>query len=181
MNKGIIVAVAAFLVSTAAGVGARLTLGPHPPAPPAEAAAPILSAGLAGAAGTLPGHGDGNRPAMTPRPGPAAAPGAGEGSQAPGAQSPAVTDESTPSSDREAARRSGEGRNGAAPEMSELGRCLQRMPPRDAALLMNYLDDAQVISLISGMTLGDALRVLESLPPGRAADIRRELFEKGGR
>lgn len=188
MNKGIIVAIAALVVSIGAGTGARLALGPHPPAPgvePAEGAhdSPAGEAGH-GAEAEVPAV-EGAEPIQA---------GLGMGGEAPeedvlATRRPESLEESaghpsdTPAGlPAEMSRNQhAEKRGEPLPEMNELGRAIQRMPAGDAALLMRYLDDRQVIAVIRSMTLADALRVLEALPADRAAAVRRELFEGGGR
>lgn len=188
MNKGIIVAIAALVVSIGAGTGARLALGPHPPAPPVEPAEGNHEASVAAGEGA----GAESHPAEAAKPIQAGLGGGGESMEEDvlathrpesladgGGSGDASEVVSGPPAGMPHGAKS-EGRGEPLPEMSELGRAIQRMPAGDAALLMRYLDDRQVIAVIRSMTLGEALQVLEAMPPDRAASLRRELFQGGG-
>lgn len=58
----------------------------------------------------------------------------------------------------------------------KMGKIFGAMPPKDAAKVMEQLDDAEVRSILSGLTDKQAAGVLQNLPAARAAAISKLLL-----
>lgn len=64
----------------------------------------------------------------------------------------------------------------AAPGASKVAKIFAAMPPKDAATVLEQLDDAEVQSVISSLNEKQAAAILRNLPPARAALISKAVL-----
>jgi hypothetical protein len=152
VKKTIVIGVAVFIVSIAAGTGLRMALAPA--------------------------RGEGTPPEGTPGPGAHEAtedaPGTPAEGHADGAQEPEAH-ESVEATSEETEDDPGSSAEGM--EFREVARILLNMERAEAVLLLSYLNDGQVLGILRSMRVRDAARVLAMLPEKRAASLSRRLLE----
>jgi hypothetical protein len=152
VKKTIVIGVAAFIVSIAAGTGLRMALAPA--------------------------RGEGTPPGETP--GADAHQTSEVQHETPseehdeGTDSPEIhqTDGAAATDTEDDPGSSAEGM-----EFREVARILLNMERAEAILLLSYLNDGQVLGILRSMRVRDAARVLAMLPEKRAASLSRRLLE----
>lgn len=152
MKKIIVIGVAVFIVSIAAGTGLRMALAP--------------ARGEGTPTGETPG-GDAHEASEVAHETPSEA--HPEVADAPETHD---TDEATPAETEDDQGSSPEGM-----EFREVARILLNMESAEAVLLLSYLNDGQVLGILRSMRVRDAARVLAMLPEKRAASLSRRLLE----
>jgi hypothetical protein len=160
MKKVILIAAAAFAVSTAGGVGGRILLAPA----------------RGGAAATPEAAADG--PPKLPKEAVKAA--IAEASEIATAGDPETANPAAspkPSPPKAAPAHAARSADPAGMEFQEMARILSSMNPDEAAIFISHLDASQGLGILRSMTVRDAVVILGRLPDDRADALRKRLLD----
>ena len=189
MNKPVVMAAILFLVSLAAGAGARVALAPSPPEAASAASENEAGKGThSEAALTPPGAGETATPVSSHLPsaqgaegGTTASPeesGAGSGdvpSLHPGASAGRSSAAMPQAGGTAAAGNAANDRDQV--EFRELSNILSQVSTVDAARFLIHLDDQQVIGILRPMSVQRAAVILARFPSERAKPLREHLLD----